>query len=312
MPTASSSFTVPPEIAAAAQDGRRSGGWTRARCPYCNPDGRNHWDLAIGDRGWKCHRCGRKGSDLHGRGIELTVPKKDPQDEARRQAKIRETIDSSGFVREGCPVHLYLTRRHLKPLPLGWPTDLRRHNHQWHPDTRREYIAMIGVVRTIDGMAVAVHRTYLMSDGRRADDPSVSAEFRVEDAKRSLGPLLGGAVRLGHVDNVDTMGVGEGIESTYALMMKLQVPCWAGLSAEGLSAMKIPSHIKRVIIGPDLGDKERDGKRAGSNAAVRLRMRLLAEAKAAKRRIIIEFSTPPLRSGRTDWANWADYIATAG
>lgn len=229
-------------------------------------------------------------------------------DEARRGAAAMRIIEEAGAVRydaAGCPVNAYLCSRGLKPVGSDWSSDLRRHNRLWHADTRHEYVGMVVVLRDVTGVVVpAVHRTYLMRDGRRADHPSVESGWRVDDAKRSLGSLRGGhAVRLGVDPEADTIGVAEGVESTLAFAMKLQMPCWAGLSANGMAAMKIPSEIRRVIIGPDIGDK----KGTGTKAAVDLRQRLLDDVRNGKRtKTTVEFLSPPVRGDRGDWADWAE------
>lgn len=328
MAPTTSSFTLPTEVAQAAHEtGRREGAWIRAKCPYCDPEGRKKRNLAIGDRGWLCHSCHREKERHDNRDrvrfeAQLSAGTK-AQDEAKRRAQGMRLIGNSGFIVAGDPLDIYLRSRGLKPLGANWSTDLRRHNRLWHPDTRQEYIGMIAVRRDCAGISRGeVHRTYIMPDGRRADDPSLGAKWRVEDAKRSLGSLVGGAVRLGSDPEADAICVGEGIESTLALMMYMKhFPGWAGLSAGGVAAMIIPSDVRRVIIGPDIGDKipkhlqgtARGKTGVGLQAAYTLEKKILDDVKAGKRcRTVVDIVRPPLRELRGDWADWAKNISTTG
>lgn len=304
MPLAATSYNVPPEIAEAARRGRQQGQWIRAKCPYCDPEGRKAPSLAIGDRGWICHRgqCHKLQRDERAR-VALQLQRIAGDDDAARHAKALRIIEECGTVRKNCPVDLYLRSRRLVPVGAEWPADLRRHNHLWHGETKKEYVAMVAIVRDGSGMAVAVHRTYLLQDGRRADDKTVDAKLRVSNAKLSLGTLAGGhSVQLGHDVSADTIGIGEGLESTLALRMKLQLPCLSGLSANGLASIKIPKDVRRVIIGPDLGDTDM----VGYKAAFALRKRIEQESSVGLRRTSVEIMAPPLRENKGDWADWAE------
>lgn len=300
------SYDVPTEVLEAAKHGRREGRWIRAKCPFCDPEARKGRSLAIGERGWLCHRCHAEEhehadrSRLH---LNFRTTGTQVADERRRREKALRIAEGSSAIGSGDPVDRYLReRRKLIPVGESWPGDLRR-ARLWHPDTKREYVCMVALVRDLSGTIVAVHRTYLMDDGTRADDKSLSRGVRVENAKLSLGPLLGGhAVRLGHDPNADTIGIAEGLESTLALSMRLQLPCYSGLNANGVRAMRLPSEIRRAIIGPDLGDDESVGLKAASS----LQTRLLADAKKSGKKFEASLLAPPRGD---DWADWAKLVA---
>ena len=63
-----------------------------------------------------------------------------------------------------------------------------------------------------------------------------------------------------------------------------------------MGAIELPKYIRRVVIGPDLGDENR----AGLKAAHGLRNRLLSEARRTGRPISVEILNPPV--GCDDWA----------
>ena len=88
-----------------------------------------------------------------------------------------------------------------------------------HPSGSR-HPALVSAVRDATGALMAVQRTYLSKDGRKAPfDP----------ARAALGPVWRGAVQL------DPCGpelvVGEGMESTASAGYLLGLPAWAALSA---------------------------------------------------------------------------------
>lgn len=301
------SVEMPVEVIEAAKFGRRSGLWIRAKCPFCDPEGRKRPNLAVGERGWLCHACHaeeREHDERQRMRVMVGDPRSAAADERRRRELAMQLWERTSSLRDGDPVDLYL-RQHRKLVFKEFPVDLRRAVLE-HPENRRRYCAMVAAVRDVAGSLVAVHRTYLLDDGTRADGKSVPRSHRIENAKMSLGPLGGGvAIRLGFDPNADSIGVAEGIESALAFSMRLQLPCWSTVSAGGMKVLRVPKDIRRVIIGPDIGDRNSVGR----DAAITLRERLLAEAKRDNRRLIVELKPPPI-GDRGDWADWAKQAAS--
>lgn len=303
------SYEVPTEVLEAAKFGRREGRWIRTKCPFCDPEGRKSRALALGETGWLCHRCHAEDHDhaerarLH---LNFRTTGTRAADERRRREKALRIAEGSSAITAGDPVDRYLRdRRRLVPLRESWPGELRR-ARLWHPDTRREYVCMVALVRDLSGTIMAVHRTYLMDDGTRADDKALPRGVRVDNAKLSLGPLLGGhSVVLGEDPNADTIGIAEGLESTLAFQMRLRLPCRSGLNANGVRAMRVPAEVRGIYIGPDIGDKDR----VGLLAAFSLQKRLLAEGRGSGRGGFVKILPPPLDEPG-DWANWAERVAT--
>ena len=82
----------------------------------------------------------------------------------------------------------------------------------------------------MDGVPLAIHRTFLARDG--------SGKAPVDPQKMMLGPCRGGAVRLGPAG--DVLMVGEGLENCLAAMQATGHPAWAALSTSGLRTLDLP------------------------------------------------------------------------
>ena len=302
------SYNAPPQVFEALRDGtsRQEGRWIRAKCPFCDPEGRKGRSMAIGEKGWLCHRCHAEEHEHDDRmkiHLQFRSNGSPAADERRRREWAIQLVEQSSSIHAGDPIDRYLREhRKLVPIEAEWPGELRR-AYLKHPDTKRNYTVMLGIVRDRAGMIMAVHRTYLMDDGTRADKAEVPDAWRVANAKLTLGPLRGGhALRLGHDPKADSIGVAEGIETCLALRMRLRLPVWSGLNANGVADMAIPPEILRVVIGPDIGDKDSVGIRK----AVKLQQRLLLEAKRTQVRRVVQLLPPPRGD---DWAAWAEQLA---
>jgi hypothetical protein len=112
------------------------------------------------------------------------------------------------------------------------------------------------VTRGSDGTPVAVHRTFLSSDGAR--------KAPIDPAKMMLGPCRGGAVRL--ADPTDVLMVGEGIETCLTAMQATGNPAWAALSTSGLRSLELPKDVRNVIV---LADGDDAGEAAARDSASR-------------------------------------------
>lgn len=99
--------------------------------------------------------------------------------------------------------------------------------------------AMIAAVTDQTGNLTGVQRTWL--------DPSGARKAHIATPRRAIGNLLGHAVRFGFVD--DTLGVGEGIETTLAIREALPgLPVAAALSAVHLATVRFPPALRRLYI----------------------------------------------------------------
>jgi phage/plasmid primase-like uncharacterized protein len=165
------------------------------------------------------------------------------QEAARRLFAISQPI-------EGTVVEAYLQRRGIAHVYHGG--SLRFHPHCYYrPDEHlptETWPAMIACVTDLNGRITGVHRTWLDPDGF---DRIRLGKAPIDTPRRAMGDLLGNAVRLGVSDH-DALIAGEGIETM--LSLRCIVPTWsmaAALSANHLSAMALPSGLRRLYIARD-------------------------------------------------------------
>lgn len=186
----------------------------------------------------------------------------------------------------GDPVTLYLRRRGFGGVwPLPECLRLHRSMPYWDGDAKLgDFCAMVAPLTTPDGRVVALHRTYLAKDGRKADVPTV------KKLTPTAGPLAGAGIAL-HKPQRGVIGIAEGIETALGAWCASTVPTVAAYSAGNLAAWKWPTGVQRIVI---FGDHDR----AGREAADTLRVRVLAAG------LRCEVLTPT-----DEGADWADVWA---
>lgn len=183
---------------------------------------------------------------------------------------------------------------YLKHRGLGgvWPLPACLRLHRALPYWRDgepigTFPAMVAPLTAPDGRVVALHRTYLTTDGRKAD---VRYPKKLTGA---AGPLAGASIRL-HEPLRGILGVAEGIETALAASLASGVPTVAAYCASGLAGFVWPAGVQRLLIFAD-ADK------AGREAADTLRARALAA------RLRCEVLTPSDQG-----ADWCDAWAQRG
>tara|TARA_B110001454_G_scaffold206509_1_gene216970 strand:- start:10557 stop:11606 length:1050 start_codon:yes stop_codon:yes gene_type:complete len=125
--------------------------------------------------------------------------------------------------------------------------------------TAKNWPALIGIVTDLDGNSTGVHRTWI--------DPATRAKAPVADPRRSMGRLLGNAIRFGVPHEV--MIVGEGIETLLSLAQIMpDMPMAAATSSAHLAAFLFPPLLRRLYIAQDNDDA---GRLATANLAERAR-----------------------------------------
>ena len=134
---------------------------------------------------------------------------------------------------------------------------------------------MIAAVTDRQDRFTAVHRTYLLPDGR--------GKARVSNPKLALGPLGNGAVRLAPAGN--TLGLAEGVETAFSAQQLFDIPVWAALGSR-LDRVAVPEDVVEVQVFGDSGD-------AGRAAAERAAEQFTKDG----RRVALRF--PPAACG--DW-----------
>src|SRR5262249_11349646 len=181
-------------------------------------------------------------------------------DTAHRIACARRIWDGAHEALQS-PVVRYLARRGITVAP---PVSLRWAPHCWHRKERAYLPAMVGLVEHVKHGIVGVHRTYLTPDSCRRD-------------RASLGPVGGGAVRLGDIRPDAWLCIAEGIETALAVTTACGIPAWAALSAGGIRALVLPPEATQVVLCAD-----HDASGVGQRAAHATAERWLAEGRRVR------------------------------
>ena len=200
--------------------------------------------------------------------------------------RIARLLSESKPLTAGDPVTLYLKRRGFGGVwPLPGALRLHRALPYWDGDQKLgAFPAMLAPVTAIDGRIVALHRTYLCTDGRKAAVPNV------KKLTGAAGPLTGACIEL-HKPARGVIAIAEGIETALGGWCLSGLSVVAAYSAGNLAMWCWPAGVQRLVIFAD-HDK------AGQEAAEKLR------ARAALARVRCEVLTPT--EPGTDWADvWA-------
>lgn len=127
---------------------------------------------------------------------------------------------------------------------------------------------MVAMVVDVTGQPMAIHRTYLgeIPEGKKR--------------KMMLGPVKGGAVRLGdHLAANSKMAVGEGIETCLSFQQTTGIPTWSAMTEGGLRGVEMPDpKPQTVYILADIDEEKMvQGKirRVGQEAARKTAQRLM-------------------------------------
>jgi hypothetical protein len=184
----------------------------------------------------------------------------DRADAERRAAMAARIWDAAKDAR-GCPMVQYFAGGITlsPPASLRWAPALRRLDGSCGP-------AIVARVDSVHGELVGVHRTWL--------DRDPDGTWRRRD-RASLGPVAGGAVRLGQVG--ETLMVGEGVETCLAVIQATGQPAWAALSTSGMMALRLLPEVRQVVI---LADHDTNG--AGELAARAAARRWLVEGRRVR------------------------------
>jgi len=101
---------------------------------------------------------------------------------------------------------------------------------------------LVAKITDVDGMIKGIQRTHLNGSRKHTEG----------NPRRSMGSILGNAVRFGSVSNL--LGIAEGIEDALSLHQVLKIPVWAALGSQFMHRIKIPDTVSDVIIFAD-GDE---------------------------------------------------------
>lgn len=196
----------------------------------------------------------------------------------------------------GDPVALYLALRlrgELWPLPEC----LRLHPalpYRMDGETVGAWPAMVARLSAPDGRLLALHRTWLTPEGRKAPTPGPCKKLTP-----TSGRLAGACIRLG-VPAAGCIGIAEGIETALAARCASGVPTVAAYSAGTLAGWAWPTDLRRLVIFADADS-------AGADAADKLRQR----ARIAGLSVEVMTPTTPGTDWCDVWANRESKEATA-
>ena len=175
------------------------------------------------------------------------VPKKDPSE------RLNKLWKASKPLRFGDPVMTYLKNRGIGIMPQ----DVRFCPECWEPDTKRNYFAMVAMVRDKAGEPVTLHRTYLDGKGGKA---GIEKPKKLMPGKKNIS---GSSIRLG--EHLGVLGIAEGIETALTCSELYDIPVWAAVSAGGMASFDVPPGVEAIKIFCD-----NDENYAGHKAAYTL------------------------------------------
>jgi phage/plasmid primase-like uncharacterized protein len=257
----------------------------RGACPACGYA--EAFALTDGKHGpiWWCASCGDRNAIARAvggprNGIAVQPSRKDTSDIARRQERAERILRGAEPVAQSPAAIAYLGGRglsHLGSCPeLFFRADCPHPSSTFDRPVRLP--AIIAVVRDVEGKFIAIHRTFLKHDG--------SGKTQIEPPRASLGPIMGGAVRLASLEQVRAAGelvVGEGIETSASAGLLLGLPAWAAVSAGNLAkGVLLPPEIPRVVIAADRDTPDAQGKYPGQDAARAAWFRLRREGRTVR------------------------------
>lgn len=245
-----------------------------------------HWTAALADTMTPRERAAMARQIARAAAERQAQQRHEWADMAERMARV--WTDCMPLV-PGDPVTLYLKRRGFGGVwPL--PSVLRLHPEMPYFENGERlgnHPAMVAPIVAPGGKMLALHRTHLTRDGRKADVP------QPKKLTRAAGQLAGACIPL-HQPARGCIGIAEGVESALAAWCASGVPTVAAYCAGNLAAWQWPAGVQRIAVFAD-ADK------AGRDAAATLRARALASG------LRCEVLTPT-----DDGADWCDVWAARG
>ena len=256
-------------------DGRR-----HIACPLCGKEnfrfddknGRGTFICTCGaGDGWKL-LCETQGVDFRA-ALEMVAPLLGTVEPVFTGSKpktispqmARKIFEGAEKASRGNLTGRYLINRGLRACP----ETLWFHPAILEKDSGQKMPAMLAVLANRAGEAVAIHRTYLTPDGRRAEisDPKkVTPNVAGKD-------LTGRAVRLFPPED-KCLGIAEGIENALACYEIHGIPTWASTTANLMIAWEPPEGVplRKIFIFGD-HDTSYTGQSAAYQLAHKLKVR---------------------------------------
>lgn len=169
------------------------------------------------------------------------------QRQAVERAREQDSKEYCAMIWNECvPVNATLAEKYLYlfdlPIPLGgWPPCLAFHPALQYPG-KGKMPALVARVDDVAGELTGIWREFIRADGRKAD---------VSQQKLGLGPVAGGAVRIGGIG--PRIGCAEGVRTALGAwsLIGFKYPVWSCLSTSGLVGFEAPLGVERIVIYPD-------------------------------------------------------------
>ncbi|QXP89651.1 DUF7146 domain-containing protein [Methylococcus capsulatus] len=253
----------------------------------------NGWSRQEAAREVAAHLGGSRIFQPASRPARRSMPPRNTQ--AKRIWETASPLTSSAAV----PARLYLARRGLSGIRLDGIHSLRAHPRlPYHEDgaVLGFFPAIVALVTGASGKPVALHRTYLTDDGRKAPVASPKKVLKWTDS----AVLSSGSVRLFRPGAI--LALTEGLETALAVRLGTGLPVWCALNAGNLRSFQPPPEVARVLV---FGDRDRPTPQHplghGQEAGQELVTRLWKEG--IKAGLMIPASPIPPREKSLDWAD---------
>uniref|UniRef100_UPI003B968753 DUF7146 domain-containing protein n=1 Tax=Photobacterium leiognathi TaxID=553611 RepID=UPI003B968753 len=167
--------------------------------------------------------------------------------------------------------------------------------------------ALVSLVSYNNGECINIHRTYLGLDGKKLQMVIDGKKLPTKKlmARCTNSKPAGSSISLGKTVN-GVIDIAEGIETALSVMQAKHVACWPCINTALLGNFEPPTDVHTINVWADK-DKEKDGKCAGLDAAIKLFERM--EKIGVNVNILMPIDDIPDNSNSIDWN---DVLVTKG
>lgn len=188
------------------------------------------------------------------------IPRGLDADEISNMQAARE-IWSRAVPIERTAASLYLWSRSLDTTRL--PPTLRAASALYNAEVKKPYPALVAAIQDGSGRVTAVQRTWVLHRVEiNRTMPAKGSRAPLKTAKKTLGPIGDGAIRLAKPDI--TLGIAEGLETGLSARQIFRLPIWVSCGAWRMGKLALPNIVARVVI---FGDNGSEGEKAAWRAA---------------------------------------------
>lgn len=264
-------FPVSGVASAAGVKLSRTGHEWKGCCPF-HPDKSPSLTIYADDRRFQCFGCGAQGDVidfvklaykvrtreaicmLDGGALRELEQQRAPAKPKADMRPIAQRIVKESVPIEGTPAAIYLRSR---GITIDLPHTLRfarlpppkiEGNGVLAANGPGLLPTLIAIVTDAAGDLVALQRTYLTEDGRKAATKATETD-RKPKVKYSLGNVIGGSIQLGPPSA--SILVCEGLEDGLTLAQGLGRTVWVSAGTSMMPAMIFPAAVRAVVIGAD-------------------------------------------------------------